>query len=111
LAREGWPDFVFAFHEREEIAPRMLARLARRTGLRPEDLSYRQPFCPVLIGVLPPYREAGLSVFCGVDVDPLGQGPFPAACLCLVLRLATDSLIKRSSDRGSLHSPKPDSLQ
>lgn len=38
LARVGWPDFVFAFHEGEEIGPRMLARIARRTGLRPEDL-------------------------------------------------------------------------
>jgi predicted RNA binding protein YcfA (HicA-like mRNA interferase family) len=38
LARDGWPDFVFAFHEREEIGPRMLARIAKRTGLRPEDL-------------------------------------------------------------------------
>ncbi len=38
LAREGWADFVFAFHEGEEIGPRMLARIARRTGLRPEDL-------------------------------------------------------------------------
>lgn len=38
LAREGWPDVVFAFHESEEIGPRMLARLAKHTGLRPEDL-------------------------------------------------------------------------
>jgi predicted RNA binding protein YcfA (HicA-like mRNA interferase family) len=38
LARTGWPDFVFAFHDREEIGPRMLARIARRTGLRPTDL-------------------------------------------------------------------------
>jgi predicted RNA binding protein YcfA (HicA-like mRNA interferase family) len=38
LAREGWPDFVFAFHDDEEIGPRMLARIGRRTGLRPEDL-------------------------------------------------------------------------
>ena len=38
LAREGWPDFVFAFHDREEIGPRMLARLAKRTGLEPSDL-------------------------------------------------------------------------
>jgi hypothetical protein len=38
LARDGWPDFVLAFHDREEIGPRMLARIARRTGLRPEDL-------------------------------------------------------------------------
>ncbi|MBL9201077.1 MAG: type II toxin-antitoxin system HicA family toxin [Opitutaceae bacterium] len=38
LARPGWPDFVLAFHEGEEIGPRMLARIARHTGLRPEDL-------------------------------------------------------------------------
>jgi predicted RNA binding protein YcfA (HicA-like mRNA interferase family) len=38
LSRPGWPDCVFAFHDREEIGPRMLARIAKRTGLRPEDL-------------------------------------------------------------------------
>jgi hypothetical protein len=29
---------VFAFHDREEIGPKMLARIAKRTGLKPEDL-------------------------------------------------------------------------
>lgn len=38
LARDGWPDVVFAFHDSEEIGPRMLARIARQTGLKPEDL-------------------------------------------------------------------------
>jgi predicted RNA binding protein YcfA (HicA-like mRNA interferase family) len=38
LARDDWPDFVWAFHDRDEIGPRMLARIARRTGLQPEDL-------------------------------------------------------------------------
>lgn len=38
LSRPGWPDYVFAFHDREEIGPRMMARIARHTGLRPEDL-------------------------------------------------------------------------
>jgi len=38
LTREGWPDFVFAFHDGEEIGPKMLARIAKHTGLRPEDL-------------------------------------------------------------------------
>lgn len=38
LARDGWPDVVFAFHDTEEIGPRMLARLAKRTGLMPTDL-------------------------------------------------------------------------
>lgn len=38
LARPGWQDYVFAFHESDEIGPRMLARIARKTGLQPEDL-------------------------------------------------------------------------
>ena len=38
LSRAGWPDVVFAFHDIEEIGPRMLARLAKHTGLTPEDL-------------------------------------------------------------------------
>ncbi|MGH8659995.1 MAG: type II toxin-antitoxin system HicA family toxin [Gammaproteobacteria bacterium] len=38
LSRDGWPDVVFAFHDQEEIGPRMLARIARHTGLKPEDL-------------------------------------------------------------------------
>ena len=38
LARPGWPDFVFGFHDGEEIGPRMLAGIAKRTGLRPEDI-------------------------------------------------------------------------
>jgi hypothetical protein len=34
----GVPDFVWAFHDRDEVGPRMLARIARRTALTPEDL-------------------------------------------------------------------------
>jgi predicted RNA binding protein YcfA (HicA-like mRNA interferase family) len=38
LEKPGSPDFVYAFHDREEIGPRMLARIAKHTGLSPEDL-------------------------------------------------------------------------
>lgn len=38
LQRTDWPDFVFSFHDQEEIGPRMLARIAKLTGLRPGDL-------------------------------------------------------------------------
>ncbi len=38
LSREGWPDVAFAFHDSDEIGPRMVARVAKHTGLRPEDL-------------------------------------------------------------------------
>lgn len=38
LFRDGWPDFVFAFHNGEEIGPRMLTRISKKTGLEPDDL-------------------------------------------------------------------------
>lgn len=38
LSRADWPDFVFAFHDGEEIGPRMLARIAKHTGLSLADL-------------------------------------------------------------------------
>jgi predicted RNA binding protein YcfA (HicA-like mRNA interferase family) len=38
LMREGWADFVFPFHDAEEIGPRMLARIAKRTALKSTDL-------------------------------------------------------------------------
>ena len=38
LQRADWTDFVFAFHDDDEIGPRMLARIAKRTGLTPDDL-------------------------------------------------------------------------
>ena len=38
LCRPGWPDMVFAFHDGEEIGLRMLARLAKHSGLKPGDL-------------------------------------------------------------------------
>ena len=38
LCRGGWPDVVFAFHDDDELGPKMLARIAKSTGLRPEDL-------------------------------------------------------------------------
>jgi predicted RNA binding protein YcfA (HicA-like mRNA interferase family) len=38
LARPGWADYVFAFHDGDEIGPRMLAKIAKRTGLTPDDI-------------------------------------------------------------------------
>jgi predicted RNA binding protein YcfA (HicA-like mRNA interferase family) len=38
LQRSGWANVVWAFHDSEEIGPRMLARIAKRTGLTPGDL-------------------------------------------------------------------------
>ena len=39
LERRGWSNFTFAFHDSAEIGPAALAKLAKDTGLRPEDLS------------------------------------------------------------------------
>ena len=38
LERESWPNYVFAFHGNDEIGPVMLSRVAKQTGLTPEDL-------------------------------------------------------------------------
>ncbi|MDP1909509.1 MAG: type II toxin-antitoxin system HicA family toxin [Hyphomicrobium sp.] len=38
LAKDGQSDFVFAFHDDEELGPAMLSRIAKRTGLKPGDL-------------------------------------------------------------------------
>lgn len=38
LERAGWPDYVFAFYDNEEIGPKMLARIAKNTGLDRSDL-------------------------------------------------------------------------
>ena len=38
LERRNFRDYVFAFHDREEMGPKMLPRIAKKTGLTPEDL-------------------------------------------------------------------------
>ena len=38
LSHDGFPDFIFIFHDGEEIGPRMLSRIAKNTGLQPGDL-------------------------------------------------------------------------
>jgi len=38
LSRPGWPNYVFAFSDQEEIGPRMLSRIAKKTGLTVEDI-------------------------------------------------------------------------
>lgn len=38
LSKPGLPNYVFAFHDKEEIGPKMLARISKHTGLKPEDL-------------------------------------------------------------------------
>jgi predicted RNA binding protein YcfA (HicA-like mRNA interferase family) len=38
LKRAGWPNYTFAFHDNEEVGPGLLAQVAKKTGLQPEDL-------------------------------------------------------------------------
>ena len=38
LTRPGWAPVTFAFHDREEIGPAMLAKIANQTGLESTDL-------------------------------------------------------------------------
>jgi predicted RNA binding protein YcfA (HicA-like mRNA interferase family) len=38
LSRPGWPDYTFAFHDDVELGPAMLRKIAKETGLQPDDL-------------------------------------------------------------------------
>jgi predicted RNA binding protein YcfA (HicA-like mRNA interferase family) len=38
LERDGWPELVFAFHDGDELGPKMLERIAKRSGLTPKDI-------------------------------------------------------------------------
>jgi predicted RNA binding protein YcfA (HicA-like mRNA interferase family) len=38
LERDGWEDYVFAFRDGDEIGAKMLARIAKKTGLKLENI-------------------------------------------------------------------------
>ena len=38
LAKDGWPDYTFAHHDRVELGRGALELLGKKTGLRPKDL-------------------------------------------------------------------------
>jgi predicted RNA binding protein YcfA (HicA-like mRNA interferase family) len=38
LEHPDYGNYVFAFHDGDEIGPRMLAKIAKSTGLNPDDL-------------------------------------------------------------------------
>jgi predicted RNA binding protein YcfA (HicA-like mRNA interferase family) len=39
LEREGYPNYIFAFSDSDEIGSKMLTRIAKATGLQPDDLN------------------------------------------------------------------------
>lgn len=38
LKRPGWSNYTFAFHDNVEVGRGLLAQIAKKTGLKPEDL-------------------------------------------------------------------------
>ncbi|MEP6962219.1 MAG: type II toxin-antitoxin system HicA family toxin [Acidobacteriota bacterium] len=38
MKKEGWPDYPFSFHDSDELGSAILAKIAKRTGLKPSDL-------------------------------------------------------------------------
>jgi predicted RNA binding protein YcfA (HicA-like mRNA interferase family) len=38
LKRYGWPNYTFAFHDNDEVGPGLLGQIAKKTGLKPDDL-------------------------------------------------------------------------
>jgi len=43
LARPGWPDILFAYHDKVTLGPTAVKVLAKKTGLNPEDLWFKGP--------------------------------------------------------------------
>jgi predicted RNA binding protein YcfA (HicA-like mRNA interferase family) len=38
IERDSWPDYIWAFQDSTELGPKMLTRIAKHTGLTPDDL-------------------------------------------------------------------------
>lgn len=38
LRRDGWANYTFAFYDSDEVGGGLLSQIAKKTGLRPEDL-------------------------------------------------------------------------
>lgn len=38
LQHADYPDYVFSFHDGDEIGSKMMARIAKKTGLKREDI-------------------------------------------------------------------------
>ena len=38
LSKDGWPNYVFAYHDKAELGPTALDLLGSKTGLKPKDL-------------------------------------------------------------------------
>jgi predicted RNA binding protein YcfA (HicA-like mRNA interferase family) len=38
LQRDGFPDYTWAWHDSVELGPVALKKIAKKTGLKPEDL-------------------------------------------------------------------------
>ena len=38
LKRPGWANYTFEFHDGDEVGPGLLAQIAKKSGLQPEDL-------------------------------------------------------------------------
>ena len=38
LKKSGWRDYPFSFHHSDELGPAILAKISKKTGLRPDDL-------------------------------------------------------------------------
>ena len=38
LTKPGFQNFIFCFHDRDEIGPPMLSKISKQTGLSPSDL-------------------------------------------------------------------------
>jgi len=38
MRKDGWRDYPFSFHDSDEPGPGILAKISKKTGLKPDDL-------------------------------------------------------------------------
>jgi hypothetical protein len=38
MKKEGWADYPFSFHGSDELGPAILAKISKKTSLKPDDL-------------------------------------------------------------------------
>jgi predicted RNA binding protein YcfA (HicA-like mRNA interferase family) len=38
LEKSGWPEYPFSFRDSDELGPAILAKIEKKTGLKPDDL-------------------------------------------------------------------------
>jgi len=110
LERVSWPDCVFAFHDDDEIGPRMLARIARASFVQHAEK-------PAVFGTPEPDRAVGAGGRQEMAVRAYGHrmhrllmaGPWQAGMQLGLVGVPQTNLVGRKDRARRVAPPDPDS--